>query len=878
MRIFLILFYFLLIGAMVNGQMPGVMGGNRTNGSQQITGGFSGKLVDSKSGKSVEFASVQLIQNKYDTATKKRKDVVIAGMLTKANGEFDLENIPLFGQYKLKVTAIGYKELVQPVAFSFKKVAANNNDPTAMLGMLFKDLGNIKMDIDEKLLGNVTVTSSKPQLELAIDKKIFNVDKNITSVGGTAVDVMRNVPSLNVDIDGNVTLRNNAPQIFVDGRPTTMTLDQIPADAIESIEIITNPSAKYDASGGTAGILNIVLKKNRKVGYNGNVRINADSRGKVGGGADINIRQSKVNFFLSANYFPRKSISNGTTDRLTLIGNPNTQLLETDNSTSNGNFGFLRSGFDFFVDNRNTISIAGNLGRGKFNSSTLSNILIDSLYSPTQTYSFNDRNSNANAQFNFMGSQLSYKHNFPKAGHELTADVNYNSSRNNNDNLIETDYFNFPQNQKIGAYSQQQNITGSNNNTIIQTDYTNPITDKSKIEAGLRASIRNVDSKNDFYFYDVNNNLVFNPLLSVNYNSRDQVYAAYSTYTDQIKNFGYQVGLRVESSDYTGHLPDQKLDFKTTYPVSLFPSFFLSEKMKNDQQLQLNYTRRINRPNFFQLFPYTNYSDSLNIQRGNPALKPEFTNSFELSYQKIFEKNKDNFLASIYYKNTTDLITRFQVTDTSIVTGKETLVNTYINANSSYVTGLELISKNQITKWWDLISNLNLYTSKININDPTQPSQPQFASWFGKLNNTFKLPHNFTIQVSGDYQSKTILPPGGSGSNNNSGFGNMFGAPTASQGYIRSNYGVDAAVKYEFLKNKQASVSLSINDIFRTRRQDMYSESAYFIQNSFRRRDPQVFRINFNWRFGKFDASLFKRKDLKNQNDNGMDNMNMGQQ
>ncbi len=298
------------------------------------------------------------------------------------------------------------------------------------------------MDIDEKVLGNVTVTSSKPGLELAIDKKIFNVDKNITSTGGTAVDVMRNVPSFNVDIDGNVTLRNNAPQIFVDGRPTTMTLDQIPADAIESVEIITNPSAKYDASGGTAGILNIVLKKNRKVGYNGNVRVNADSRGKVGGGADINIRQGKVNFLLSANFFPRKSISNGTTDRFTLIGTPNTQLLQTDHSTSIGNFGFLRSGFDFFVDNRNTISIAGNLGRGKFKSCTLSDMLIDSLYSSNQTSSFNDRNSNTDGKFRISWeSQFSYKHNFPKAGHELTADVNYNASKNDNDNLIETDYF-----------------------------------------------------------------------------------------------------------------------------------------------------------------------------------------------------------------------------------------------------------------------------------------------------------------------------------------------------------------------------------------------------------------------------------------------------
>ncbi|HWC52051.1 MAG TPA: outer membrane beta-barrel family protein [Chitinophagaceae bacterium] len=866
-------------------QMPGNFGGNRNNPAQQISGSFYGKLVDAQSNKPVEFASVELIQNKYDSATKKRKDVVIAGMLTKTNGEFNLENIPLFGQYKLHVTAIGFKELTKAVAFDFKmnnggvsnSMNAGNGtpDPTAILGAFAKDLGNIKMDVDEKILGNVTITTSKPGLQLAIDKKVFNVDKNITSTGGTAVDVMRNVPSLNVDIDGNVTLRNNSPQILVDGRPSTLTLDQIPADAIESVEIITNPSAKYDASGGTSGILNIVLKKNRKVGYNGNVRVNADSRGRVGGGGDINLRQGKINFSASANYFPRKSISTGTTNRLTLIGTPNTELLQNDRSTSIGNFQFFRSGLDYFVDNRNTFSIAGNIGGGHFKPYTLSEILIDSLYSPTITSSFSDRASNTAGNFHFKGGQFSYKHNFPKAGHELTADINYNSSRNDNSNVIETDYFTYPQKQMTGSFSQKQNIYGNNNNLVLQSDYTNPLTENSKLEAGLRASIRNSNSKNDFYFFDASNNPVYNPLLSTNYISKEQVYAAYTTFSNQIKNFGYQVGLRVESSNYEGHLPDKNQDYKINFPISLFPSFFVSQKLKNDQELQINYTRRINRPNPFQLNPFTDYSDSLNISRGNPDLKPEFTNSVELSYEKTF-RNRDNFLASVYFKNTNDLITRYQVTENDIITNKEILVNSYINANSSYVTGLELIGKNKINRWWDLTSNLNLYTSKINISDPNQPKQDQFVSWFGKVNNTFKLPKNFTLQISGDYQSKTILPPGGSNSNNNRGFGGMFGAPTASQGYVRATYGVDAAVKFEFLKNKQASISLNVNDIFRTRRQDIHSESAYFVQDAFRRRDAQIFRLNFNWRFGKFDATLFKRKNMKNQNDNGMDNMNMG--
>jgi outer membrane receptor protein involved in Fe transport len=312
----------------------------------------------------------------------------------------------------------------------------------------------------------------------------------------------------------------------------------------------------------------------------------------------------------------------------------------------------------------------------------------------------------------------------------------------------------------------------------------------------------------------------------------------------------------VESSRYEGHLPDKDQVFTVEFPVSLFPSVFLNQKLKNDQELQLNYTRKINRPNFFQLYPYTDYSDSLNISRGNPDLKPEFTNSLELSYQKTF-KNRDNFIASIYYKNTNDLITRFQIREANISTGKDQLVNTYINANSGYVTGLELISKNKMTKWWDMTSNLNLFTSKITINDPTQPKQPQFGSWFFKLNNTFKLPKNFTIQLSGDYTSKTVLAPGGSGGGRGGGMfggggGGMFGGATSSQGYTRPNYSVDAGLKFEFLKNKTASLSLNVNDIFKTRRQSIYSSSPYFTQDVERRRDPQVFRLNFSFRFGKF--------------------------
>jgi len=188
-----------------------------------------------------------------------------------------------------------------------------------------------------------------------------------------------------------------------------------------------------------------------------------------------------------------------------------------------------------------------------------------------------------------------------------------------------------------------------------------------------------------------------------------------------------------------------------------------------------------------------------------------------------------------------------------------------------------LIMKNKLTKWWDITSNLNLYTSKIDLEDPTQPKIDQFASWFGKLNNTFKLPKNFTIQLSGEYNSKTVLPPGGSGSRGFGGGMMMFGPSSSAQGYVRANYFVDLGLRFEFLKNRAASISLNMNDILRTRRSYVHSESPYFIQDVFRRRDPQILRLNFNWRFGKFDPNLFKRKNLKGERE-GMNTSDMQMQ
>lgn len=853
-------------------------GGNRPVGNRQnMTGSFYGKLIESKSSKPIEYASVQLIQNRMDSATKTRKDVVVAGMLTKPNGEFLLENIPVAGQYKLMVTVIGFTPYQQAVSFD-RPAAGTTNGAMASFD---KDLGNIKIDIEEKVLDNVVVTASKPGLQLGIDRKVFNVDKNLVSVGGTAVDIMRNVPSLNVDIDGNVSLRNNSPQIFVDGRPTTMELDQIPSDAIESVEIITNPSAKFDASGGTAGILNIILKKNRKVGYNGSLRTNIDTRGRVGFGGDINIRQNKLNFFVSGNFNQRKSISDGNTERLSLIDVPNNILYQTDRSIMNGNMMFGRAGIDYFITNRSTLSASINLGGGRFKPSTESNLLIDTLYSPIVS-SLTKRTSNSNREFNNLGTSLSFKHNFPKAGREFTVDVNFNKRTGPNVNDVITDYYKADLTTIDNTLRQRQLGDGNNKSVIIQSDFVNPLSENSKIEMGVRAAFNDNNSTNAFYLFDpVTGDLLLQPASQVDYISNDRVIAAYTTFSNKIKNFSYQLGLRAESSNYKGELTKTNENFDIDFPISLFPSVFVNQKLDDSQELQLNYSRRINRPNFWQLTPFTDSSDFLNLSKGNPGLNPEFTNSFELSYQKTF-KNRDNLLVSAYYKNTTDLITRFQEIQVEPTTGKDQIINTYINANSSYVTGLEVTLKNNLSKWWELTSNVNLFTSKIDIDIPNVPEQDQFASWFAKINNSFKITNKLSFQLSGSYQSKSILPPGGSGGGGGGGGrggggGGMFGQSTSAQGYVRPVYYADAGLRYTFMKDNRASLSVNMNDIFRTRVSDVHSESPFFIQDVFRRRDPQIMRVNFSWRFGKFDANLFKRKSNKGEGGDGSEGMNLGQ-
>ena len=761
-----ILISLVLIQMSAKAQIPAAAAGARAGGATMNQGHFYGKIVDENK-KGIEGVTLQIKGSKFDPITKKTTEAILGTMLTAANGDFSFINLPVMGNFKLNISSIGYKKLVKELSFGIKM--GGGQSMQAMMALVDKDLGNIKLEQDATQLQSVTVTSSaKPQFEMGIDRKIFNVDKNLASTGQTAVEVMKNIPNLNVDIDGNVTLRNATPTLLIDNRPTTLTLDQIPSDIIDRVEIITNPSAKYDASGGNAGILNIVLKKNKKNGYNGGLRTGVDMRGRITAGGDLNLRSNKINFSASGNLRNNKSISTIDNYRdILLTPIPNSISTYTDNIGLSA-FSFYRAGFDYLIDNRNTFSLFGNIVKGDFeNASTQT---IDSIFNGVNRDNNIALNNNSIFSFLNKGAQASFKHLFAEAGHELSADFNYNESTNDNNSLINSSIIN---QRTIGS--------GYNKNYTSNIDYERLLKNDVKFEAGIRMNNRSEFNARDQFRNEILVNSISNQL---KYN--EQVLAAYTNLGGKKDNLSYQLGFRVENREYTVNVLNKQgqdsLESKIKLPISLFPSAFISYKLSDKNDVQLNYSKRINAPNSFQLQPFADYSDPLNISVGNPKLKPQFTHSFEAAYNSVYKKGS-NLLVTAYYKYSTDLITNYIYKDINPINNDSAFYSSYINANTSKVFGLEISNKTAITKWWDLNLSFNLFKSEINSTIIGQDVNNNLTSWFSKMNNNFKLVQGLSLQFSGQYQAKTILPPGGNsggggGGRGGGGFGGGgFGGP-----------------------------------------------------------------------------------------------------
>lgn len=823
---YLTVFLLFISSLTVFAQRPNMAGGGQGMRNMPAIGRLYGKVVDAKTKQPVDFATVTLLAM--------QKDSVISGMLAKANGDFSLDKLPM-GRFRLRISFIGYQQLTQQVT-----ITPNNIE---------QDLGNISLQVDAKSLKEAVVEGERAAVIMTVDRRIYNVDKDISARGGTGIDAVKNIPGLSVDADGGVTLRNSSPTIFVDGRPTLLTLEQIPSDQIDRVEVITNPSAKYDAST-SGGILNIILKKNTKPGYNGLVTLGAGYPNRYNGMLNLNIKEGRSNFNISYNINTASNPTKGYTNRTLLrngetIGfyNQNNDVV-MDRLMQNG-----RIAYDYNLTNRTTISISQGLMTGGFDSDEKQ--FFNDSDSANSLLTYGSRATTGVTNWDNYSTQLQLRKTFPKRGKELSTDITYNfGDRKNNSDFTTNNYNNVG--QPITAQEQQVNRgSGTSKTLTYQLDFTNPITDTAKWEFGIRSNIKEEVSIIDVGYRNNNSGeVVMDSTLSNNYKINDMVNAIYATYSNMYKpmGIGYMVGLRFEQTRFFGELVGKNQSVEYLYPDGMsnlgkafFPSIYLTKRVGEKHEIQMNFARKISRPGFMQVMPFIMFADKMNYRTGNPLLRPEFINSIEANYNRIFTSG--NLFTSVYVRQTEGAITQFaqKYNDTSDV-----LLNTFINGNSMYNMGWENNFKISFLKRkLDLTINLNGFYTDISANVGNTSIQNSGFSWNTKAIVNYKLPKQYTVQVNGSYEAPRIIP----------------------QGKTLDQYSIDVSLNKEIMKT--LSFNLILNDIFNTRRFGTYYESDVIQQNISRRRETRFVRLSITWRFGEMDASLFRKRNNQRRDGGG---------
>jgi len=834
------LFLLLLSSLAFRAQMPGGNNSQMAKAMKDIKGRVYGKIVDAGTQKPVEYASVVVLWH--------NKDSLLGGSLTAENGDFSIDNLPPMGGFRIKVTQIGY----QTYTSKFYIQLPNKIEV---------DLGDIALKIDQKQLGEVDVVAEKAQVTMNIDKRVYNVDKDISVRGGTAVDAMKNVPGVSVDADGNAQLRNQTPTIFIDGRPSNLTLQQIPADQIDRIEVITNPSVKYEAQA-TGGILNIILKKNLKPGYNGIAMGNVGTNDRYGAMLNLNVKEGKWNFSGMYNFNQGFNDTKGFTDRIQLNDSTGlaTAYFNQDNNVRQKNmFNFGKLGVDYNITNRDMLSLNAMLMAGQFNTTdnqdyhALNADQIEKIYGHRQNQQF--------AQFQNYNGQLLYKKTYPKAGKELSADVSYNYTNSDNGYLFTTndvlvDSANLPP-----TYYEKNTGASNANQFVFQLDFVNPNSDNNKFEAGIRSFYKNSISSNDAYSsLGSEDNYQKDSAMSNRYVIDDMVNAAYVNYSNKtIWNINYQAGLRFEQSFYQGNITDRNESFSYQYPSSaedimksLFPGIYLSKKTDKGHEWQLNFSRKIKRPNFFQLMPFVMFSDRQNIRVGNPELKPEFRNIAELNYNKVFTKG--NYLGSIYMRYEEQPITNVAY---PALDRPNVLINTFVNGENSVQYGMEHTIKYTFFKNLDAMLNVHgYYIYMKGLIVPTEPEVTAEGPAFdAKATLGYKFPKQLTLQVNGGYRSPQVLLLGN----------------TLDMYYMDISLNKMIGTKWV--------LNATLSDVFNTKRMGTHYETPYYIQDMSRRREQRFFRFSVTYIFGKMDASIFKKgKQMRNQDNQqgGQDGLDFG--
>ena len=828
MKKILVLTITLLLTQLLKAQYPG---GGAPGGKMPSIGHLYGKVLDANTKEPVEFASVALLW--FD------KDSAVAGCLVKTNGDFSLDNLA-FGAFRLRISFIGYKTIEQKMFINMQNID--------------KDLGNIMLATDEALLKDVVVTEDKATVQMSIDRKVYNVDKDISTRGGTGLDAVKNIPSVTVDADGNVSLRNNSVAIYVDGKPTTLTLQQIPSDQIDRVEIITNPSVKFDAST-TGGILNVILKRNSKPGYNGVIMGGIGTNDRYNGMGSLNIKQGKFNVSGMYNYNTQTNYNDGFTNRnnITLpppiphgIDSGKTLKYYNQNDTNRmkNTFQFARLAVDYYINNRSTLTVSGNYVHGAFNSNDFQHYSYSDINNSFITGG--DRINSTRTSFQNYTGQINYQHTYPKQGKEFTTSLTLNGGQMNT-NYTYTTY----QDPRI-----VQTSSGSTPSWMYtyQADYVNPINDHSKLETGVRSYMQRSFSKQQT-FSDSTGSGNFNPYIDQtnNYNITNLTNAAYVNYSSKILGINYMAGMRFEESYYRGNITNKDISFSYMYPDAkgnklqycLFPAIYFSKKFAHNQEIQINFSRKINRPNFFQLMPFQFSADNANIQIGNPKLSPEFVNLSEINYNIVW--GKLNFLTSLYFRYTQNPITNVATPEAS---NPNILVNTYQNGKAKVVEGLDNTLKFTPLKNLDLMANANIFYTTVNYLSGTQVTTNNGYSWTGKASISYKFPGNFTMQVNGNYQAPQILP----------------------QGATRVVQYMDVTISKNI--KQKLIFTLLLSDVFNTKRNGTNYNTTDYIQQLSRRRETRYLRFTVMYMFGKMDSGLFKK--MKQQKKEGGDDQGGG--
>ena len=824
-----------------SGGKSGFQGMGQGTGTRPSIGHVFGKVVDAKTKKGVEFASVALFRAKNDS--------LITGQLTEGNGDFSLDNLP-FGKFKLKISFLGYTPLEQEVMILPNTVE--------------QDLGNLALSQDDKTLKAVTVTGEKSTIELKADRKVFNVEKDLSARGGTGIDVMKNIPGVSTDADGNVTLRNSTPIIYVDGKPTTLTMDQIPADQIDRVEVITNPSAKYEADAA-GGIINVVLKKNRTPGYNGIISAAIGTNDQYNGMALFNVREKKFGFMLNYNVNGATNRTSAYTDRRSLDSIPgnaeNTKgyFHQNDQVVNSRIFQTARVGFDGYINNHNTLSITQSGTFGNF-TTTDNQQYYNSDSTSTQLINGN-RVSNQSVSFRNFTTDLSLVHTYTKQDKQWTLDFNFNHAHG-----ATTNTYNFstflpdgtpePFSLPFNPQTETQNGGSHSNMITAQWDFEDPINADMKLEFGFRSNFQRQFSNLAVTDYDSSYAPVTNTFLSNNYRTDNLVNAAYITFSHTVKKFSYQLGLRFEETYFNGVLlSNHDSSFSYQYPSShptatnildcFFPSIMMSQKIGDKHEFQFNITRKIQRPNFRQISPFVFASDKYDYQIGNPSLRPELQNKAEINYDLTIPKL--TWLSSLYGSYNQDDITQFNYADPSDPTG-QTLVSTFINAKSNFRGGWENTFKITPVKGLDITADGNVFYTLIQTNQNGQEVDNHGLSYVVKGIISYKFPLGFTGQVNGSYESPRII----------------------AQGNTLPVYFFDCSVSKDL---GLITLNLSVSDVLNSRVYGNYYDTPTYVQTSTRRRDQRYARLGVSFKFGKMDGSIFRKKQQKKDNGGGQDDM-----